>query len=194
MRRPRPGVGTDANLLTPPPTATRVRASAAIPAAPARSSRAAWLVARRLLVWPAVRYSLGWGGLAVPQRARRAPPRIPPRVAARRWRFPFFPSRAFDQRRSHVFSRGLPDCAAPACRHSVSFANPSSRRSKPATPLLWCMARWSVPTCLAAVGVRSRVEASAQLSVFDCFRFMELAEIGRCRASLSPPQTHQVVY
>ena len=31
--------------------------SAAIPAALARSSRAAWLVARRLLVWPAARYS-----------------------------------------------------------------------------------------------------------------------------------------
>ena len=28
-------------------------------------------------------------------------------------------------------------------------------------------------------------------TVFDCFRLMELAEIGRCRASLSPPQTHQ---
>ena len=26
---------------------------------------------------------------------------------------------------------------------------------------------------------------------FGCFRFMELAEIGRCRASVSPPQTHQ---
>ena len=38
---------------------------------------------------------------------------------------------------------------------------PSSRRSEPAAPPLWCMARWSVPACLAAVGVRSRVEASA---------------------------------
>ena len=28
-------------------------------------------------------------------------------------------------------------------------------------------------------------------AVFNCVRFMELAEIGRCRASLSPPQTHQ---
>ena len=60
-RRPQPGVGADANVLTPPPTATRVRASAAIPAALARSSRAAWIVARRHLVWPAARYSPGWG-------------------------------------------------------------------------------------------------------------------------------------
>ena len=86
--------------------------------------------------------------------------------------FPFFPSCAFDQRRSHcaqhVASRGLPDCAAPACKPSVSFANPSSRRSEPATPPLWCMARWSVPACLAAVGIRSRVEASAQLSLLLC--------------------------
>ena len=28
-------------------------------------------------------------------------------------------------------------------------------------------------------------------SKIDSFRFMELAEIGRCRASVSPPQTHQ---
>ena len=28
-------------------------------------------------------------------------------------------------------------------------------------------------------------------TVFDCFRFMELAETGRCRASVPPPQTHQ---
>ena len=61
-RRPRPGVGADANVLTPPQTATRVRASAAIPAAPARSLRTVWLVARRLLVWPAARYSPDWGG------------------------------------------------------------------------------------------------------------------------------------
>ena len=54
---PWPGVGgADANVLTPPPTATRVRASTAIPAAPARSSRAAWLVARRLLVEPPILY------------------------------------------------------------------------------------------------------------------------------------------
>ena len=171
LHHPWPGVGADPNVLTPPPTATRVRASAAIPAALARSSRAAWLVARRsppsCVAGGEVQPRLG--GLAVPQRTRRAPPRIPPRVAARRWRFPCFPSRAFDQRRhnngSHVVSRGLPDCAAPACNPSVSFANPFSRRSEPATPPLWCMARWSVPACLAAVGVRSRVEASAQLSL-----------------------------
>ena len=28
-------------------------------------------------------------------------------------------------------------------------------------------------------------------AVFDCFRFMALAEIGRCRISVPPPQTHQ---
>ena len=84
--------------------------------------------------------------------------------------FPFSPPARSTkgQRRSHAVSRGLPDCAAPACQPSVSFANPSSRRSEPATPPLWCMARWSVPACLAAVGVRSRVEASAQLSLLLC--------------------------
>ena len=30
-----------------------------------------------------------------------------------------------------------------------------------------------------------------RLAVFGCFRFTELAEIGRCRASAPPPQTHQ---
>ena len=39
----------------------------------------------------------------------------------------FFPLYAFDQRRSHVASRGLSDCAASACRPSVSIANPPSR-------------------------------------------------------------------
>ena len=91
-----------------------------------------------------------------------------------------------DQRRSHVVSRGLPDCTAPACRPSVSFANPPSRRSEPETPPLWCMARWSVPACLAALqggrfersvffcflnycwGTESWVEASAQLSLLLC--------------------------
>ena len=30
-----------------------------------------------------------------------------------------------------------------------------------------------------------------QHTIFDYFRFMELAEMRRCRASLAPPQTHQ---
>ena len=45
-----------------------------------------------------------------------------------------------------------------------------------------------------AVRRKSTSEASATRPVsllFDCFRFMELAEIGRCRASMFPPQTHQ---
>ena len=33
--------------------------------------------------------------------------------------------------------------------------------------------------------------ALSQPTVFGCFRFMELAEIGRCRAPISPPQTHR---
>ena len=40
-----------------------------------------------------------------------------------------------------------------------------SRRSEPASPPLWCMGRWSAPAWLAAVGTRSRVGASAQLSL-----------------------------
>ena len=34
-------------------------------------------------------------------------------------------------------------------------------------------------------------KTGAGATIFDCFRLMELAEIGRCRASLSPPQPHQ---
>ena len=34
-------------------------------------------------------------------------------------------------------------------------------------------------------------EYDGKFVFFDCFRFMEPAEIGRCHASVSPPQTHQ---
>ena len=52
-------------------------------------------------------------------------------------------------------------------------------------------------THMSGAGGRSAVttseyeRSSACPLVFDCFRFMDLAEIGRCRASVSPPQTHQ---
>ena len=36
-----------------------------------------------------------------------------------------------------------------------------------------------------------RVQQRRKKAAFDCFRFMELAEIDRFRESLSPPQTHQ---
>ena len=52
---------------------------------------------------------------------------------------------------------------------------------------------YPAPAPVPVAGVARRT-TSPLAPVFDCFRFMELvelAEIGRCRASVSPPQTHQ---
>ena len=43
-------------------------------------------------------------------------------------------------------------------------------------------------------GISALAQLEAAKTVFDCFRFMGLAEIGRCRASGPPPQTHHAAH
>ena len=47
------------------------------------------------------------------------------------------------------------------------------------------------PSCPSACLASLFIMHICPATVFDCFRFMELAEVGRCRAPVSPPQTHR---
>ena len=95
------------------------------------------------------------GGFIFPQRTRHAP------RFRRVWKpgggSLFFSSACSTKGVRTSYRAVSRDCAEPACQPSVSFANPPSRRSEPATPPLWCMAHWSAPVRLAAVGARGRV-------------------------------------
>ena len=55
------------------------------------------------------------------------------------------------------------------------------------------LSRWFKPDSKWHFFFRSTLyhisEMASKMALFGCFRFMELAEIGRCRASVPPPQT-----
>ena len=132
-----------------------------------RCARPGPSLAACLLVSPAVRYSPGWGRLAVPQRTCRAPPRF--RLA---WMpggggLPFFPSRAFDQRRSHVASRRAVSLTARPWRVVPPFPSRTPLPVGPGRKLLPC-GLWRAGPCRRAllllgygVGLRQALRAVA---------------------------------
>ena len=120
--------------------------SGAIANVPARTPRASG--------WPLRLTRVVWQGGSVRHLYPRRTWRAPRRCERQRPGGGYFCLRVRPQG-SYVVSRGLLDCAAPACHPSLSIANPpsrwSSRWSGPAKPPLWCMAHWSALACRANV-------------------------------------------
>ena len=143
--------------------------------------------------WPRVRVRMRNAARAMASRAVSAHPHGPS---------------ASHARMAHGASRGggrARDTAAhtphPACVHA-GLLPPHERTPEETKPdsrgvaLFACAAPPRVIQRTHLEGREGRAPSlhyheDLQCTCFGCFRFMELAEIGRCCASVSPPQTHK---